>query len=92
MSSFDLTGRRVWVAGHRGMAGAAIVRRLQREQCQIVTASRGELDLLRQADVHTWVTDQSQDMYSVDETDPGIDDVHSGSDETGTNGQAYNTW
>lgn len=40
----------------------------------------------------TWVTDQSQDMYSLDETDPGIDDVHSGSDETGTNGQAYNTW
>ena len=61
MSSFDLTGRRVWVAGHRGMAGAAIVRRLQREQCQIVTASRGELDLLRQADVHTWVANQRID-------------------------------
>ena len=61
MSSFDLTGRRVWVAGHRGMAGAAIVRRLQREQCEIVTATRGELDLLRQADVHTWVADQRID-------------------------------
>ena len=61
MNSFDLGGRRVWVAGHRGMAGAAIVRRLQREQCQIVTASRGELDLLRQADVHTWVADQRID-------------------------------
>ena len=61
MNSFDLGGRRVWVAGHRGMAGAAIVRRLQREQCQIVTASRGELDLLRQADVHAWVADQKID-------------------------------
>lgn len=40
----------------------------------------------------TWVTDQSQDMYSIDQTEPGIDDVHSGSDETGTDGQAYNTW
>ena len=40
----------------------------------------------------TWVTDQSQDMYSIDETDPGIDNVHSGSDESGTNGEAYNTW
>ena len=40
----------------------------------------------------TWVTDQSQDLYSIDQTDPGIDDVHSGSDESGTNGQAYNTW
>jgi general secretion pathway protein G len=40
----------------------------------------------------TWVTDQSQDMYSLDETEPGIDDVHSGSDESGSNGEAYNTW
>lgn len=40
----------------------------------------------------TWVTDQSQNMYSLDETDPGVDDVHSGSDEQGSNGQPYNTW
>ena len=57
VSSFDLTGKRVWVAGHRGMAGAAIARRLQRENCEIVTADRNELDLLRQADVHAWVAD-----------------------------------
>jgi GDP-L-fucose synthase len=55
MSSFDLAGRRVWVAGHRGMAGSAIVRRLQRENCEIVTATREELDLLRQEEVHAWV-------------------------------------
>jgi GDP-L-fucose synthase len=55
MSSFDLTGRRVWVAGHRGMAGSAIVRRLERESCEIVTADRDELDLLRQAEVHAWM-------------------------------------
>jgi len=55
MSSFDLAGRRVWVAGHRGMAGSAIVRRLQRESCEIVTATREELDLLRQEEVHAWV-------------------------------------
>lgn len=40
----------------------------------------------------TWVTDSSQDMYSLDETDPGVDDVHSGSDETGSNGKAYSSW
>lgn len=40
----------------------------------------------------TWVADQSQNMYSLDETDPGVDDVHSGSDEQGSNGQPYNTW
>jgi GDP-L-fucose synthase len=61
MSSFDLTGKRVWVAGHRGMAGAAIARRLERENCEIVTADRSELDLLRQADVLGWVADRKID-------------------------------
>lgn len=42
---FDLRGKRVYVAGHAGMVGAAIVRRLEREQCKIITATRGELDL-----------------------------------------------
>jgi GDP-L-fucose synthase len=55
MSSFDLAGRRVWVAGHRGMAGSAILRRLSRENCETVTATRDELDLLRQKEVHAWV-------------------------------------
>lgn len=40
----------------------------------------------------TWVTGQSESMYSIDQTEPGIDDVHSGSDEQGANGQPYNTW
>jgi GDP-L-fucose synthase len=61
MSSFELAGRRVWVAGHRGMAGSAIVQRLQRENCEIVTASRSELDLLRQAEVHAWMTGKGID-------------------------------
>lgn len=40
----------------------------------------------------TWATDSSQDMYSLDETEPGVDDVHSGSSETGSNGQPYSSW
>jgi general secretion pathway protein G len=40
----------------------------------------------------TWVPDTSEAMYSIDETDPGIIDVHSGSEETGTNGQPYSSW
>ena len=40
----------------------------------------------------TWVADQSDSLHSVDQTDPGVDDVHSGSQETGTDGQPYNTW
>jgi GDP-L-fucose synthase len=65
MSSFDLAGRRVWVAGHRGMAGSAIVRRLASENCEIVTAARSELDLLRQADVDAWMGDKKIDVVFV---------------------------
>jgi GDP-L-fucose synthase len=53
--AFDLSGKRVWVAGHRGMAGSAIVRRLARENCTVIEAGRDELDLLRQADVERWM-------------------------------------
>lgn len=61
MNSFDLTGRRVWVAGHRGMAGSAIARRLARESCEVVTVTHSELDLLRQADVRAWLADKKID-------------------------------
>jgi GDP-L-fucose synthase len=40
------------------MAGSAIARRLAREDCEIVTATRSELDLLRQADVDAWMADK----------------------------------
>ena len=45
---FDLAGKRVFVAGHGGMAGSAIVRRLRREPCALLVAERRELDLTRQ--------------------------------------------
>jgi general secretion pathway protein G len=40
----------------------------------------------------TWVTDSSEAMYSLDETEPGITDIHSGSTETGSDGQPYSSW
>jgi general secretion pathway protein G len=40
----------------------------------------------------TWVTDQEDSMMAIDQTAPGIVDVHSGSDKTSTEGTAYNTW
>ncbi len=51
---FELKGKRVFVAGHRGMAGSAIVRRLASEDVNILTASRAELDLRDQATVFDW--------------------------------------
>lgn len=51
---FDLGGKRIFVAGHRGMVGSAVVRRLAAEPCTVVTATRSELDLLDQAAVREW--------------------------------------
>ncbi len=55
MSTFSLKGKRVWVAGHTGMVGGAIVRRLQQEDCEILTSSRADLDLTRQSEVESWM-------------------------------------
>ncbi len=60
--SFALKGRRVWVAGHRGMVGAALVRRLFREGCEMVLVTRQELDLTRQAEVEAWMARQRPDV------------------------------
>jgi GDP-L-fucose synthase len=61
-ATFSLQGRTVWVAGHNGMVGSAIVRRLATENCNVVTASRKELDLKRQADVEDWLAAKRPDM------------------------------
>ena len=52
---FDLAGKRIFVAGHRGMVGSAIMRRLAREPVHVVTADRDVLDLRRQAEVESWM-------------------------------------
>jgi GDP-L-fucose synthase len=52
---YALKHKRVWVAGHRGMVGSALVRRLQRERCGILTAERAQLDLTRQDQVLAWM-------------------------------------
>ena len=52
---YALAGKRIWVAGHRGMVGSALVRRLAREGCEILTVTRTEVDLRRQAEVEDWM-------------------------------------
>jgi GDP-L-fucose synthase len=59
--SFDLKGKRIFVAGHRGMVGSALARRLAGEDCEIVTVERSELDLLDQAGVRRWMQDRRPD-------------------------------
>ena len=58
---YDLTGKRIWVAGHTGMVGSALVRRLAREGCELITVTRRELDLRRQAEVEQFVGDRRPD-------------------------------
>lgn len=62
---FDLRGKRIWIAGHRGMVGSAIVRRLESESCEILTATREELDLKEQAAVRRWVELQKPDVIVI---------------------------
>lgn len=55
MGEYELNGKRVWVAGHNGMVGRALVRRLPKEDCEILTVERSHLDLRRQAAVEDWM-------------------------------------
>jgi len=52
---YSLQGKRVWVAGHRGMVGAALVRRLGRENCDVLTVDRTQVDLRDPRSVHDWM-------------------------------------
>lgn len=65
MSAYDLTGKRVWVAGHRGLVGGALVRRLAREGCEILTVDRATLDLTRQQAVEDWLATEKPDAVFV---------------------------
>ena len=52
---YSLKGKCVWVAGHRGTVGSALLRRLAREDCVLLTVERKDLDLTRQKDVEQWM-------------------------------------
>ena len=56
-TTYSLAGKRVWVAGHRGLVGSALIKRLTGEQCELVSAGRARLDLRRQADVEDWLAE-----------------------------------
>lgn len=65
MTPFSLKGRRVFVAGHRGMVGSACLRRLMQEDCDILVAGRDEIDLTRQADVEAWMARHRPDVAII---------------------------
>lgn len=53
--SFSLAGKRVWVAGHRGMVGGALARRLATEGCEVLTVGHETVDLRRQGETEAWI-------------------------------------
>src|SRR6195952_1927927 len=55
---FELKGKTVFVAGHRGMVGGALTRRLASENVELLTATHSEVDLRDQAAVSGWFADK----------------------------------
>jgi GDP-L-fucose synthase len=62
---FDLAGKKIWVAGHRGMVGSALMRRLEREQCKLLTVGRETVDLRRQVDAERWIATAKPDAVFI---------------------------
>ena len=52
---FGLKNKRVWVAGHNGMVGKAILERLKKENCNIITADKKQLNLTNQTKTYNWI-------------------------------------
>jgi GDP-L-fucose synthase len=61
-TAFELTGKRVFVAGNRGMVGAALVRRLRQENVEVLTVLRAEADLTNQQAVNRWMSIHKPDV------------------------------
>jgi GDP-L-fucose synthase len=59
---YPIKGRRVFVAGHGGMAGSALIRRLAREDCEILVVDRSVVDLRRQDATERWFAAQRPDV------------------------------
>jgi len=62
---FDLAGKRIYIAGHHGMVGSAIVRRLADTRCELITAERDQVDLERQAQTEEFLAATKPDVVIV---------------------------
>lgn len=62
---YAIEGKRIFVAGHRGMVGSALLRRLAREDCEVLTVGRGEVDLRDQAQTRAWMLREKPDAVII---------------------------
>ena len=65
MSIFDINNKRIFVAGHQGMVGTAIVEKLKKEDCEILTIPKSEVDLMNQHEVNQWMKKNSPDAVII---------------------------
>ena len=59
---FELKGKKVWVAGHNGMVGKSLVKRLRKENCLIQTVEKTELNLVEQEKTNNWIKEKSPNV------------------------------
>ena len=64
-SDYALDNKRIFVAGHRGMVGSAVVRALRGRRCEVLTAPWPGVDLRRQTDAERWFEDNRPDAVVV---------------------------
>ncbi|MDB4178771.1 GDP-L-fucose synthase [Amylibacter sp.] len=58
---YTLSGKKIWVAGHRGMVGSSVCRQLEKEDCNIIKAGRDKVNLVSQAEVNDWMNSVKPD-------------------------------
>jgi len=63
--TYNLSGKKVWVAGHRGMVGSAVCRQLENEDCNIIKAGRDEVNLVNQAEINDWMNAAKPDAIVI---------------------------
>jgi GDP-L-fucose synthase len=69
---FRIEGRQIWIAGHRGVVRSALMRRLGREDCELVTVDRDQVDLRRQAEVQAWMHEAKPEVVILAEAKPEV--------------------
>ncbi len=62
---YSLKNKRIWVAGHTGLVGVALLRRLADADCTVITATRGALDLRNQAQTYAWIAKNAPDVIII---------------------------
>ena len=59
--AYTLSGKKIWIAGHRGMVGSSVCRQLEKEDCNIIKAGRDKVNLVNQAEVNDWMNSVKPD-------------------------------